>query len=415
MPPPLVRRPPIFDNSAPRISRASIQSHFWNFRNFSWCYAAVAMVFLPSAGSHPSLPPAGSIRQIAGERYAMAPKPQLRRVWFKGGLDTIAWKSLWGIAVSRNGRIAIASDVATGRKEGFVLQILSASSDTLISVARRGMGPGELSGDNIPFASGDTFHIVELRRKALVRYSDAGKCLGETPARSMSEIVLAFHGDSMDVQPLSIDPRLPARGLPNRRRIGDTTGRALLQASDSFLGRLVRERAAQPGVIPPPAFGVSATRVVVGDGRAYRIGVYDNRGKFLLFIGRKLPPNFRSRTEVATLRKSLEAILKDDRGTTDVPRKLRSRLDTLERETVSYFGPPGLRFDVAGRLWVLGEVGDSTFADAFAGSTFLGRQMLDCARPGKRIAMEGKWLVLSCENVAHDGAPFRVQLYAIDN
>ena len=84
--------------------------------------------------------------------------PEVRRVRFLGGVDTLVWKPVPGIAVSSNGHVAVASDVAIGRNEGLILQIISPSSSAMMSIARRGQGPGELSGDDIPFATGDTFH-----------------------------------------------------------------------------------------------------------------------------------------------------------------------------------------------------------------------------------------------------------------
>jgi hypothetical protein len=338
--------------------------------------------------------------------------PELRRVRFRDDLDMIAWQSVPGIAVTRNGRIAIASDVAVGSREGMLLQIISTSLDTTITVGRRGEGPGELSGTDRPFASGDTIHVFNMRRLVDVMYSDGGKYLGERRLHStMSEAMVQFLGDSVDVQPLQHSTRDSSAG-PSRRRIGETRGRPIFPASDSFVRRLLAPQGGS-GLVRGVAYASNATLLAIGDPVAYRIGIYKTDGTFLYFIKRILPPHYRSATEIGALRKSLTSMLQDSRMGRGIGGELRSRLDTLERETVPWFGSPGLAYDTVGRLWVIGQLGDATFADAFSGSTFLGRQMLPCARPGRRFALQGKWIALHCEVATSAAAPFQIQLYAI--
>jgi hypothetical protein len=336
--------------------------------------------------------------------------PSLRRIRFRHGLDTLIWRDPREIAVSLRGRVVAIGDVGSGSHEGFFVQILSPGADTLISVARRGSGPGELSGVDDPFASDDTLHIFDLARRSDVIYTDAGRYVGERRLQtSTTEAVLDFVGDSVDVQPLRRGALQP-EGMPTRRKIGAATGRNLFPASDPIVQQALMGDGHAVALVP---VAVSGAVLAIGDGLSYDIRVFEISGRQKYDIHRQLPANRRNPDDEARVRTSLQRLIAQDGGRTTLTGQLRKRLDTLSRESVPYFGWPGLRFDGAGRLWVIGEIGDSTFADVFSGANFLGRRILPCAKPARRIALQGKWLALDCETGSAGAAPFRIQLYEI--
>ncbi len=339
----------------------------------------------------------------------------LRRVPLRAGLATAVYNQPLGLAVSSNGRVAMVSDVAMGKHEGKLLQILSPTADTMISVGRRGNGPGELSGGpDIPFASGDTFNVYVPARLTVVMYSDAGRYLGERRLEgSGSTIPLAMRGDSIDYLELKPSRQLVAAPPPMRGKIGGREGRPLLSGSDTMFRRLQVQRGAGGNFEQLRPFAFTKSLTAVADPIAYRVGIYTADGKALYYLRRDLAPKRRTPAEVSELRKSLQSLLDGDKRNTDLSRKLRTRLDTLEREAIAHFDRSGLGFDAKGRLWVIGEIGEKTFADVFDAGRFLGRQLLPCAHPARRIALQGRWLALDCETPGRVEAPFELQLYAI--
>jgi hypothetical protein len=200
--------------------------------------------------------------------------------------------------------------------------------------------------------------------------------------------------------------------LPFRRKVGEEKSRPLLPVTDSFLQSVLRPA---PGgnSLSGPRYGIGRNAIAVGDATAYKLAIYDVRDTRRYLIHRILQPNYRSPGEISDIRKVEQTELASGRGGAAVASEIHARLDTLDREVLPYFAPDGLHFDGAGRLWVIGEVGDSTFADVLADGAFLGRQVLPCNHPGRRVALQGRWLALDCQRVGKD-FPFQLQLYAIE-
>lgn len=145
----------------------------------------------------------------------------------------------------------------------------------------------------------------------------------------------------------------------------------------------------------------------------YRLRYYD-RGKPSLEFGREIPPRRRNAAAFERERRWITQQIRigfvGPNGKRMALPGLQERLDTLDREVLPHFSRHGLAFDHAGRLWVIGETGDSAFADVFADTTFLGRIALSCRGPDRSISFNTRWLAMIC--LTPDGEP-EIQLYRV--
>ena len=87
----------------------------------------------------------------------------------------------------------------------------------------------------------------------------------------------------------------------------------------------------------------------------------------------------------------------------------RLPLDTLRHFRLA----SSLHFDARGRLWVIGQAHDSVFADAFAGTRWLGRQMLPCWHDHLQPSLNGTWLALACATPDAPERDVELQVYRI--
>lgn len=339
--------------------------------------------------------------------------PSLTRVRFANGLDTLIWETGQQIAVSRSGRIAVLGDLGADPAKKTVLHIIDRSAKQFISVGLQGQGPGELTGSDIIFARGDTFDLFNLRRLVMIHYAADGKFLREERPVLGAGIPLQVVGDSIDV----MSQRWPTSGtqtlVSRLPRIG-TAPRSLLATTDSFALAAIQHPDVAGRTRGMPAFASTASLVALAEPRSYRINVYDRTGRLSYSIQRKIQPKRRNPSELLEMRKSIEYLAEQSKGQPDRVKALKARLDTLGRESIPHFGYGGMHFDDAGRLWVIGTTGDSTFVDVFAKERFLRRTVLGCRNPQRRIALQGEWLALLCDFPAREAAPFELQLYRID-
>jgi hypothetical protein len=359
-----------------------------------------------------ALPLAVQAQSGTARASAAGGAPRLERIRFIHGLDTSFWSSPLGIGVSGTGRVGIPGDFGNASTIKHLFQILDAQAKAPLSTGRQGAGPGELNGSDVPIPGHPLLHVFNFSRLVVLRVADDGKVVTEfRPDIGMRYHLASIVGDSVDGALLQwtttgIHPlieRLPLKG--GKGRVLFTTGNAFVRGAVELPGR--------PGQLGTVAYTSMPGRIAIGNGREYRIVIHDADSRVIQTVTRALPPERRTPSELAELRKSLEADLKEIAGQPNLVWSTKSRLDTLPREAISHFGRGGLSFDASGRLWVIGRKGDSTFADAFEGTRFLGRQMLPCMRPERRIAMQGEWLALVCELPKGGDLPYQLQLYRV--
>ncbi len=336
--------------------------------------------------------------------------PELERVSFAHGIDTLAWLPGSRIAVSLDGRVAIGGSFGLGRHEGLTLHVFEPGADDMVSVSRQGDGPGETRNGGIVTSVGNTFVLIETSRDAVITYTSVGELLGEQRANLGRGLPLQTYRDSTDLMAPIIESDFSM--FPDfvwRQGHGSSGGkRSLIPFTDS----LVSDFLARKGSIGVPVYAAGEGRVAIADSRSYVIGLYDGSGRRLSVFSHAPTPVRRDSLELADETRRLRGMLDEPELFPGSWRRIGARLDTLAREALPYFGQNGLQFDDAGRLWVIGRQGEATFVHVYADTTFVGEATLACRKPGKHIALQGQWLALLCETMS-ESAPFALQLYSI--
>lgn len=268
--------------------------------------------------------------------------------------------------------------------------------------------------------AGDALYVEDDAQSRHVAFSSVGRlraAQGHPPGR-----VLAFHADSFDVELGFGTGREEIRRYP----IGRGRSRALVAAGDAAFAALTRPDSAAPAIATryvSPAVAVNDRELVVGNPYTYRFQAYDPAGRATYAFGRDLPPRVRTpaelaedRTRLAKQRRSGIPGPKDQRIMVPGVEQAIARLPTAPLRHFSAVA--GTQFDGAGRLWVIGDLGDSTFADVFADGRFLGRRILPCAAPSRfqsLASLNDRWLALLCRAPDEDETrEVELQLYLND-
>lgn len=203
-------------------------------------------------------------------------------------------------------------------------------------------------------------------------------------------ILRGVWGDSVDVVRLLADGfkvlRVAADGSGERELVGSTTPNVTEMLGIGQSGtKVIRPDAALPSVTTTPS------QVAIGNGSRYRVMMFDAAGARRGEITRQLPvghPTARQiERELAQLRQA--------QGLTE--QYLSGMRAQIAASEVPFFTPQqGVRFDGAGRLWVVGYEADSAFADIFSDTTFVKRTPLACPGFDGSWDLAGEWLVVGC-------------------
>lgn len=277
---------------------------------------------------------------------------------------------------------------------------------------RRGQGPGEarrgflLGGDS-------AFIFVASDPPSALMVGAHGDLITQRPGPFHDGLPLAVHGDSLD---RSLGQRIVGlRGViedvkgPIVRTCLRTECTVQLLAADNPVLRAVQEATPRREGVRWPPYAAESGRVVIGDGVNYRLWYFDQGGRLLAAFTRELPRRSRTPRERRADEEAWASL-----QATGVRVDVTERRRLAESEPLPHFGYGSLGFDAAHRLWVLGKTGDSTFADVFEDTTFLGRQMIDCLRPDRgAVGIRGRHIVLTCADTASIEVPFRLRLFKI--
>jgi hypothetical protein len=289
---------------------------------------------------------------------------------------------------------------------------IDSTGRVIASWGRIGDGPGEtrtgwlLSGDT-------TVTLVSTSPPAVLVFSPRGKLLSDQragqPQGGFPETVV---GDSVD---RSFSDRLVGKthvlddvqGPVTRACEYSACSRVLLPASDSVLRHVQLAAPRKDGDRWPP-YAAEPGRFVLGDGVNYRLWMFDDHGHVLYQFGRNVPRRQLTKSELAAAEAGW-----DNEHQADPAFDVGAARQYATHEVLPHFGYLGIAFDGEHRLWVIGKANDSTFADVFADSTFLGRHMIDCTRGRTPAAVRGRWLALLCNDSLNDVMPYRVRLFRI--
>lgn len=178
----------------------------------------------------------------------------------------------------------------------------------------------------------------------------------------------------------------------------DTAYRRVFPRRDAFVVRF-----GNPAVV-----GEWPGGFLIGNGFSYQLLAYDWSGRLRYTFGRDLPVNRRSSAQVEQHMTELARTSLGQR-----PDRMAAAREQAARDSVRWFSHlSSPRHDAAGRVWIIGTAGDTTFADLFAESLYLGRLILDCPGFRGRSAVNGRWIALLCE--AEDDRDAALHLYTIE-
>ncbi|MEO5800566.1 MAG: hypothetical protein ABIZ70_15110 [Gemmatimonadales bacterium] len=248
---------------------------------------------------------------------------------------------------------------------------------------RGGEGPGE-ARLALPLEVTDSSILAfDLATHRLTEWDSAGKLLRTT--LPLPRIPLARTRDN---EWLGWEPDQPRYGVVVVDADGHT--REVLDRAEPQYVEMF-PAVSDPRMIVPPALGSWRGGIVVANGKTYQLAFYDWNGVLQRIISRALPPNHLSPRQVDA---ELGGLAGRPGQRTENQELRRSQLAAQVRPWFTHVTPLGL--DDAGRIWVVGQQGDTTFADVFSATQFLGRIVLPCVGFQGRWAMRGEWLALVC-------------------
>lgn len=273
----------------------------------------------------------------------------------------------------------------------YLFTVIDSSNRMRLSFGRSGAGPGELKRPMWLGRTSSGYVAMDGALAKMVIFDSTG-----TPVRDVRKKGSPVFGPVFILDDSTVVVTIPgSRGEQVPATMSLLTGktRILIPASDSFLSTIGLPNAAS-GRIVLPRFGRWLGGVVVADPGDYRLGLYDWNGNLVRVIHRELEPRRKSAAEADSTLARLNSMPGRKRlAGGDLNRK---RKQLLAEKLPFFSGSP--KIDSQGRLWIMGQAGDSGFADLFGPDGFIGRLPLSCRGfHGFAGNVSGHWLALQCE------------------
>ncbi len=282
-------------------------------------------------------------------------------------------------------RIGLHGDVllADLSLDGKVLRTIDTLGHVHWQAGRRGEGPGE-ARLALPLEITDSSIMAfDLATRRLTEWDSTGKMLRTT--LSLPRIPLARTREN---EWLGWEPDQPRYGVVLVDAEGHT--REVLDHAEAHYVEMF-PAVSDPRMIVPPALGSWRGGIVVANGKTYQLALYDWNGMLKHTVSRVLPENHLSAKQVDA---ELGGLAGRPGQRSENQELRRAQLAAQVRPWFTHLTPLGL--DSAGRIWVVGQQGDTTFAEVFTAEQFVGRIVLPCAGFQGRWAMRGEWLALVC-------------------
>ncbi|MFN2317191.1 MAG: hypothetical protein ABR551_04635 [Gemmatimonadales bacterium] len=209
--------------------------------------------------------------------------------------------------------------------------------------------------------------------------------LAEERTFEQTQAPLALHPDSLDVRSLQ------SNGESEWVRISwrNAGSRRLIAAGDTAFRRAYPEQGtlARP-IIRAQAYAAAHGRVVIADGQDNLLLFYTEAGRHLGEALRTLPPVLPGPRLIA-----LESLAVASQPVSDGQK--RQLLDRFRERPLRHF--QRIRFDGAGRLWVVRTDGESAVADLYADTVHLGTLEIPCPGfSGQGWDLADRWLAITC-------------------
>jgi hypothetical protein len=311
------------------------------------------------------------------------------------------------MAVSNKGSMIFV--IGDSRAE-LLLTAIDTNGRLIRQFARRGAGPNEMRSVGYVAFVGDSLVAVDNEQARIVTFDER--------LRPLSMRSVHFGSRSLAVNAKGLITFVPhVEGGPRLEQVPlaqEGTSEQLLASADSQLAIILAARSQFQRDGPP--FTTTKDLRVLGDGLNYVLFFYDSIGQELARRKHDVPMRTRNAAELSRDSARLSSALRfrGPNGKIMEIAGIRERLERLASEPLPHFGTHGLMADGRGRLWVIGSTNDSTFADVWRDSTFVGRIVLPCSDPGASVSPNGLYLAFICrtsdENADSD---VELQLYKI--
>ena len=162
-----------------------------------------------------------------------------------------------------------------------------------------------------------------------------------------------------------------------------------------------------------PTVGVWQGGILIGNGRTYRIALYDWDGKLVRVLARDTTSSLPGSARVGKLVRQA-ASFRGPNGERPDPVQLAQDQDKARTTPMRFFSHLApLQTDARGRIWVVGPDADSAYADVFTPTGFIGRLALGCGGFAGRWALKGEWLAMACDADEDDTVDAVVKLFRI--
>lgn len=331
--------------------------------------------------------------------------PSLVRVVQPEPIGLASSEPPWSIAVSKQGEVAFPA----GRGEESQFVVVDSLGSFVATFGQHGEGPHEVIGHGgILFGGDSTLVLVDPETRQTLVFGFDGK-----PSLDRRNLD-AYFPIARDDESLLINRGFTDHGASRVERvsISNRTAEVVIPQDDSLL-RLLGLTARGPW----PAAAWDGSRIVLGEGNSYTLVLYEPDQPPVQF-GPSHPPRHRTALELDQATSELTARAREPFigpygkaiRTPDPDARIRKlKFDTLPHFTAA----GGLAFDAQGRLWVVGQASDSTFADVYADTTFLGRITVDYFNPywTRPVALQSRWLAVPC---LESDDVYRIRLYRIE-
>ncbi len=276
----------------------------------------------------------------------------------------------------------------TDRSGHHVLAAIDTSGRVILTFGSAGPGPGEMKWSTpIGFDAGG-FAAYDMAQMKMVLFDSTGAHREDVRPHDAGLVVARSLLD--DSTALVVVPDPQGGSLPGAMSLVSGEIATLIPAADSFIATFRGTPDQQMKFTPGRWLG----GIVVANAMTYDLAFYNWQGELLRVVNHQATrPRLTAREADKTLASLSSAPGRRPLTGADLERA-RDRLMNETRPFFSHLATPTI--DDQGRLWILGEAGDSGYADVFGRDGFLGRVALSCNGFKSTWALTGHWLALTC-------------------